>query len=123
MSTQINRLLGALFGNKNVGCVQGTLDCQNCEFTVSDFILTIAAWFCRELGDVYAKKLQKLQNRAIRIITRASYDANACALLARLKLLDNLYIRRKKLKTKLMFKVAKGNMPSYLQTLFSFRNT
>ena len=31
-----------------------------------------------ELGDTLAKKLQKLENRAVRVITRSSYDANAC---------------------------------------------
>ena len=37
--------------------------------------------------------------------------------------LDNLYVRRRKLKAQLMFKILKGNMPSYLRPLFSIRNT
>ena len=37
--------------------------------------------------------------------------------------LDNLSIRRKKLKAQLMFKILKGNMPSYLKSLFSVRTT
>lgn len=74
------------------------------------------------LGDTLATKLQKLQNRAVRVITRSSYDANTCALLSCLQL-DNLYIRRKKLKAQLMFKILKGDMPLYLQSLFSIRNT
>ena len=57
-----------------------------------------------------------------KIKTWSNYDANACALLSRLQL-DNLYIRRKKLKAQLMFKILKGNMPPYLQALFSVRNT
>ena len=67
-------------------------------------------------------KIQKLQNRAVRVITRSSYDTNASDLLNVL-FLDNLYIRRRKLKGQLMFKILKGNLPSYLQTLFYFRNT
>ena len=37
--------------------------------------------------------------------------------------LDKIYVRRRKLKAQLMFKILKGNMPSYLRTLFSIRNT
>ena len=61
-----------------------------------------------ELGDTLATKLlQKLQNRAARIITRSSYDADSGALLTLLQL-DNLSIRRKKIKAQLMFKILKG---------------
>ena len=74
------------------------------------------------LGETLSTKIQKLQNRAVRIITRSSYDTNACVLLNALQL-DNLYVRRRKLKAQLMFKILKGNMPSYLRTLFSIRNT
>jgi hypothetical protein len=37
--------------------------------------------------------------------------------------LDKLSLRRKKLKTNLMFKIPKGHTPSYLQNLFSLRGT
>ena len=60
-----------------------------------------------ELGSTLATKLQKLQNRAARVITRSSYDADAGALLTLLEL-DNLSIRRKKIKAQLMFKILKG---------------
>ena len=73
-----------------------------------------------ELGGRLATKLQKLQNRAARVITRSSYDADAGALLTLLQL-DNLSIRRKKIKAQLMFKILKGNAPSYLKSLFSVR--
>ena len=74
------------------------------------------------LREPLSTKIQKLQNRAVRVITRSSYDANASVLLNALQL-DNLYVRRRKLKAQLMFKILKGNMPSYLRTLFSIRNT
>ena len=73
-----------------------------------------------ELGGTLATKLQKLQNRAARVIARSSYDADADALLTLLQL-DNLSIRRKKIKAQLMFKILKGNAPSYLRSLFSVR--
>ena len=73
-----------------------------------------------ELGSTLATKLQKVQNR-VRVIARSSYDADAGALLTLLQL-DNLsYIRRKKIKAQLMFKILKGNAPSYLKSLFSVR--
>ena len=75
------------------------------------------------LGETLSTKIQKLQNRAVRVITRSSYDTNASVLLNALQL-DNLYVRRRKLKAQLMFEIIlKGNMPSYLRTLFSIRNT
>ena len=49
-----------------------------------------------------------------------SYDVDAGALLTLLQL-DNLSIRRKKIKAQLMFKILKGNAPSYLKSLFSVR--
>ena len=73
------------------------------------------------LGDTLSMKIQKQQNRAVRVITQSSYDTNASDLLNALNL-DNLYIRRRKLKAQLMFKILKGNLPSYLRTLFYFRN-
>ena len=50
--------------------------------------------------------MQKLQNRAVRVITRSPYDASASPLLDSL-LLDNLCLRRKKIKAKMIFKILK----------------
>ena len=47
------------------------------------------------LGETLSMKIQKLQNRAVRVITRSSYDTNASDLLNALHL-DNLNIRRRK---------------------------
>ena len=74
------------------------------------------------LGETLYTKIQKLQNRAVRVITKSSYDTNASVLLNALQL-DNLYVRRRKLKAQLMFKILRGNMPSYLRPLFSIHNT
>ena len=74
------------------------------------------------IGETFSTKIQKRQNRAVRFITKSSYDTNASVLLNTLQL-DNLYVRRRKLKAQLMLKILKGNMPSYLRPLFSIRNT
>ena len=76
------------------------------------------------LGKTLSTKIQELQNRAVRVITRSSYDTSVSVLLNVLQL-DNLYIRRRKLSAQLMFKILKGNMPSYsyLPTPFSICNT
>ncbi len=72
------------------------------------------------LGETLRCKIQKLQNRAARVIMRANYDDSAGILLDTLHW-DNLSLCREKLKAGLMFKTLKGNMPSYLQDMFSFR--
>ena len=64
-------------------------------------------------------KLQKLQNRAARVITRSGYDVSAKHLISLRQ--DNLTKRRKKLKATLMFKILNGLAPDYLQDLFSIR--
>ena len=74
------------------------------------------------LNVTLSDKLQKLQNRAARVITRSSYDTSASILLNRLNW-DNLTTRRKKLKATLMLKIIKGLSPAYLQDLFSIRST
>ena len=60
------------------------------------------------------EKLQKLQNRAVRTITRSNYDTSASFLLNRLNW-DDLITRRQKLKATLMFKTINGLTPVYLQ--------
>ena len=55
------------------------------------------------LSNELANKLQKLQNHAIRVITKSDYYSSATALCSKLGW-DNLCTRRKKQKLKLMFK-------------------
>ena len=66
--------------------------------------------------------MQKLQNRAARVITKSSYDASSSILLEKLHW-DNLSLRRKKHKSILMYKTINKLTPEYLQNLFSFRST
>ena len=76
-----------------------------------------------ELSVTLSDKLQKLQNRAARVITRSSYDTSATSILLNRLNWDNLSTRRKKLKATLMFKIIKGLSPEYLRDLFSIRST
>jgi hypothetical protein len=65
-----------------------------------------------------SNKIQKLQNRSVRVTTRSHYDASASSLLNNLHL-DNLCLRLKKIKAGIMFIILNGDAPSYLQNLFS----
>ena len=72
--------------------------------------------------ETLSNKMQKLQNRAVRVITRSPYDASASPLLESLHL-DNLSLRRKKIKAKMMFKILNDDAPTYLRNLFTARGT
>ena len=73
-------------------------------------------WDC--LSGYLSDKLQKLQNRAARIITKFSFDTNSDHLLSTLNW-ERLSIRRKKQKTLMMYKTMNGLTPKYLQRLFA----
>ena len=75
-----------------------------------------------EFNATLREKMQKLQNRAARVITKSSYDASSSILLEKLHW-DNLSLRRKKHKSILMYKTINELTPEYLQNLFSFRST
>ena len=75
-----------------------------------------------EFNATLCEKMQKLQNRAARVITKSSYDASSSILLEKLHW-DNLSLRRKKHKSILMYKTINKLTPEYLQNLFSFRST
>ena len=64
-----------------------------------------------------SEKLQKLQNRAIRVITKSSYDTSSRFLLNWLGLSD----RRAKQKANLMYKCINNLAPAYLCNLFAPR--
>ena len=64
-----------------------------------------------------AIKLQRLQNRAARIITRSSWDERSCDILLKLGWLS-LDKRRYNHKKKLMSKIMNGRAPKYLIDLF-----
>ena len=67
-----------------------------------------------------SEKLQKLQNRAIRVITKSSYDTQCTSsrLLLNSHGWDNLASRRAKQKANLMYKCINDLAPAYLCNLF-----
>ena len=66
---------------------------------------------------ILSDKLQRLQNRAVRVLTHTSYDADANQLLEELGW-DNLETRREKLKTEMVYK----SLPNYLTSKFIQRS-
>ena len=62
-------------------------------------------------------KLQRLQNRAARIITRSSWEIRSKDILTSLNW-ETLEKRRLKLKKKFMFKKLNGKAPKYMEDLF-----
>ena len=69
------------------------------------------------LGCKLREKLQKLQNRAARVMTRSSYEVSSASLLSELGW-NVLEKNRVKHKAILMYKVYNGCAPQYLQQLF-----
>ena len=69
-----------------------------------------------------SNKMQKLQNRAARIITKSKYDSSATQLLESLHW-DDLSKRRKKHKAFLIYKILNGLAPQYLRNIFTNRAT
>ena len=67
-----------------------------------------------------SEKLQTLQNRAIRVITKSSYDTSSRFLLSSLDW-DNLSVRRAQQKVNLMYKCINNLAPAYLCNLFAPR--
>ena len=67
------------------------------------------------------RKLQKLQNRAARVILQANCEVNSSLLLETLKS-DRLSLRERRQKAIMMFKSLNGLAPVYLHELFSERN-
>ena len=73
-------------------------------------------WDC--LGGQSSDKLQKLQNRAARVITKLPFDTSSNLLLDTLKW-EKLSLRRKKQKALIRYKTIHDLAPEYLQRLFS----
>ena len=66
-------------------------------------------------------KLQRLQNRAVRVLTHSTYDADANQLFKELGW-DNLETRRQKLKAEMVYKSLNGLAPNYLSSKFIQRS-
>ena len=73
------------------------------------------------LSGCLSDKLQKLQNRAARVITQSPFDTSSNLLLTMLKW-EKLSLRRKKQKALIMYKTLNELAPDYLQCLFTQRH-
>ena len=72
------------------------------------------------IGKTLSEKLQKLQNRAARVITRSSYDVSSSSPLDELNW-DTLSTMRLKQKANLVYNTINERTPLYLQQMFSPR--
>ena len=72
------------------------------------------------LSQQLSEKLQKLQNRTAKVMTKSSYNTNSSYLLNSLSW-DNLFVRRTKQKANLMYKCVNKLAPNYLCNMFSPR--
>ena len=79
-----------------------------------------AVWSC--IGNGLSQKLEKLQNRAARIITGSSWDASSAPILHALKC-DSLADRHAKQLKSLMFKTVNNLVSEYLSDKFASTNT
>ena len=79
-----------------------------------------AVWGC--IGNGLSQKLEKLQNRAARIITGSSWHARSAPILHALKW-NSLADRRAKQLKFLMFKTVNNLVPEYLSDKFAKVNT
>ena len=78
--------------------------------------------YWRKQTNSVSRKLEKLQNRAARIITGSSWDASSAPILHALKW-DSLADRRAKQLKSLMFKTVNNLVPEYLSDKFASINT
>ena len=81
--------------------------------------------YCAEVwdscGSTSCKKLQKLPNRAARVLTNSSYDASADPLIESFGW-KKLASKRKFQKAVMVFKSRNGLAPEYTQAMFEDRN-
>ena len=80
-----------------------------------------AVWGC--IGNGLSQKLQKLQNRAARIITGSGWDVRSAVQILRVLNWESLADRRAKQLKSLMFKTANNLVPEYLSDKFTSVNT
>jgi hypothetical protein len=82
--------------------------------------------YCRSVWDncnkTYAEKLQKLQNRAARVLTFPSYDTNADSLFEKLNW-KTLSFQRKVQKAVMVYKSLNGLAPDYMHSMFTDRES
>ena len=90
--------------------------------TIVKFNHISTAFVWDSFGSILAGELQKLQNRAARVLTPSRYDTNADYLFERLgwkKLSSQRWIT----KARRVYKSLNGLAPDYLSNMFFYRST
>ena len=116
---KVARVLAALRRLRQI-CPQSTLVTIYKSLILPHFDYCSAVW--GSIGNGLSQKLEKLQNRAARIITGSSWDARSAPILHALKW-NSLADRRAKQLKSLMFKTVNHLVPEYLSDKFANVNT
>ena len=116
---KVAKALGALRRLKPI-CPHQILVSIYKSLILPNFDYCSAVWGC--IGSGLTRKLQKLQNRAARIITGSSYDIRSAQILSDLDW-PNLAQRRANHLEKLMFKTMNNQVPEYISEKFVLRNS
>ena len=90
-----------------------------CRLVQSHFDYCSVVW--GNCAKTLSGKLQRLQNRAVRVLTNTCYDEDANQLLKELGW-DKLETRRQKLKTEMVYKSLSGLAHNYLSSTFFQRS-
>ena len=116
---KVAKVLAALRRLRQI-CPQSTLVTIYKSLILPHFDYCSAVWGC--IGNGLSQKLEKLQNRAARIITGSSWDARSVPILHAHKW-NSLADRRAKQLKSLMFKTVNHLVPKYLSDKFANVNT
>ena len=119
ISKKVAKALGALRRLKPI-CPHQILVSIYKSLILPNFNYCSAVWGC--IGSVLIRKLQKLQNRAARIITGSSYDIRSAQIPSDLDW-PNLAQRRANHLEKLMFKTMNNEVPEYISEKFVLKNS
>ena len=114
MRTKVSRALGFLKYAKKF-LPKETLSKMYRGIVEPHFRYCCSVWGC--CGKIQIETLQKLQNRAARIVTNSSYDVSAASLIKRLKWPTISDIIQNETAT-IMYKSTNGLAPEYLSKLF-----
>ena len=113
--SKVAKVLAALRRLKPI-CPQSTLVTIYKSLILPHLEYCSAVWGC--IGNGLSLKLEKLQNRAARIITGSGWDIRSAQILRALKW-ESLADRRERQLKSLMFKTANNLVPEYLSDKFT----
>ena len=124
-NAQVDRITGKV--NSGLGILRRLRDIVDYQTLIVIYLSIIQPHFdyCSQiwgcLGKGLSDKLQKLQNRAFRIITRENYDIRSEDILNRVGF-SNLQTRREHQLAILMYKIKHKVLPNYLIDIFTNAN-